>query len=309
MAEARRWLPNPLYSMAEAKCKQGKYAEAISQIALQLEKFPGDFRGVMMAAQIQVEHLGDLPAATQALEQFISKPEQSPSNLAYALNRLSDWHAKYAQDLGAAQRYLERIVEMLPDSAEAHAARQHIAHFGNFENYQAANDRTPIALPHIVGYPGLRPGMRVVEAPAGSPVEAPEVVTERLVTQLEHYPDDNEAREQLALIYARHFHRLDLAQEQIEQLLAQPKAPQRELVRWLNMLADLWIQEANDLEGAKGALERVAQMFPNSAAAENASRRLQTLRLEARVNQTGQTFKLGSYEQRLGLNSKPRERQ
>jgi len=50
----------PLYSIAEAKCKQGKYKEALYEIQSQLARFPHDMTGQMMMAEIQAAHLADL---------------------------------------------------------------------------------------------------------------------------------------------------------------------------------------------------------------------------------------------------------
>src|SRR5262249_15616995 len=55
--------PHPAYSIAQSRQKQGKYLEAVAEIQKQLERFPTDFEGHMMMAQIQAEDLNDLLAA------------------------------------------------------------------------------------------------------------------------------------------------------------------------------------------------------------------------------------------------------
>jgi len=119
------------------------------------------------------------------------------------------------------------------------------------------------------------------------------------VRQLEQHPLDSEAREKLALIYADHYQRLDLAVDQLEQLIQQPNQPQRQVTRWLNLLADLQIKRAHDLDAAKRSLDRVIEMFPGSASAEQARLRLAHLKLElaARKRHRGEA---GTYEQNLG---------
>src|SRR5690348_18087515 len=56
-------------------------------------------------------------------------------------------------------------------------------------------------------------------------------------SHLEQHPLDTEAREKLAVIYADHYHRLDMATDELEQLIQQPNQPSRLVVRWLNLLA------------------------------------------------------------------------
>ena len=52
-------VPQPLYSIAEAKRKQGKYLEAVAELRRQLAKFPGDFSGMLMLAEVEAENLDD----------------------------------------------------------------------------------------------------------------------------------------------------------------------------------------------------------------------------------------------------------
>ena len=48
-------IPKPAYSVAQSKQKQGKYLEAITEIRKQLERFPTDFEGQFLLAQIEAE--------------------------------------------------------------------------------------------------------------------------------------------------------------------------------------------------------------------------------------------------------------
>ena len=54
---------SPAYGQALAKRKRGQFAEAVSAVDAQLERYPGDFEGHMLKATIQAENLNDLPAA------------------------------------------------------------------------------------------------------------------------------------------------------------------------------------------------------------------------------------------------------
>jgi hypothetical protein len=128
------------------------------------------------------------------------------------------------------------------------------------------------------------------------------------IKHLEKYPLDTEAREQLAIIYADHYGRLDLAADQLEQLIQQPHRPSKLVVRWLNLLADLQVRCGADYETVKQTLQRIVDREPNLAAAETARKRLELLKLEFKARQTNQTVKLGTYEQKIGLKSGGRSR-
>lgn len=292
--------PQPLYSIAEAKRKRGNYLEAIAEIRTQLAKFPGDFTGSLMLAEIQAENLNDLAGAQSTIEQLLTLPEPSPLNLSLALNRLADWHLKFGQDADSARLALERIVQLFPETEQAQMANQRIAHLASTKLHDATQERTPIALPHGADNIGLRDDSAGLRAPA----EDVAGTAADYVKHLEQYPLDNEAREKLAVIYAEHYHRLDLATDQLEQLIAAPHQPAKHVVHWLNTLADLQIKEASDLAAAQRTLQRIVDQFPKTAAAENALHRLAYLKLELRANEKSQAVKLGSYEQDIGLKSK-----
>jgi len=288
--------PRPLYSMAEAKRKRGHYAAAIAQVRLQLACLPHDFQGWMMLAEIQAENLHDLPAAYATLEEFLQQPGHSAKHVAFALNTLAEWRLKHERNWTAARQALERIVQAFPESPEAHAARQRLAHFSDLEQYAAAHDRTPFTVPQRPE----RIGLITPSPPAPGPSDPGDTAGD-LVKHLEQFPLDNEARERLAMLYAGQYQRLDLAVAEIEPLIAQPNVPPMEIVRWLNLIADLHVHYGDELAAAEQALHRIELLYPEGPAAQTASRRLKLLRLEGRRKDPSQTVKLGSYEQHLGL--------
>src|SRR5438876_6869827 len=120
--------PTPLYSIAEANRKKGKYAEAIAEVQKQLERFPTDFQGWMMLAEIQAEDQQNVTGAINSIKQLVGQRGHAPKNIAFALSRCADWELKFRQDREAARRLLERIVELLPDTEQAQMAMQRIAH-------------------------------------------------------------------------------------------------------------------------------------------------------------------------------------
>jgi tetratricopeptide (TPR) repeat protein len=293
----------PLYSIAEARRKRGKYPEAIAEVRKQLQRFPTDFQGWMLLAEIQAEDQLDVTGAWESIEQLLAQPGHGPKNIAFALSRCADWELKLREDPAAARRALERIVETLPETEQSQLALQRIAHLTTPE--LLAEQRAPhrIALKHFDNRLGLR-----------TPSEPPQVegrnegrnedlaeVAAAYVKRLEAFPADNETREKLAVLYAEHYQRLDLAEQELEQLVTAPNQLPKQVVHWLNLMADLQIKASGDVDRARQTLHRITDLFPTSAFAENALNRIAYLKLETRAQQKSQVVKLGSYEKDLGL--------
>ncbi|MBI2928796.1 MAG: tetratricopeptide repeat protein [Verrucomicrobia bacterium] len=290
--------PQPFYAIAEAKRKHGDYRGAVAEIEAQLRAFPNDFRGHLLLAEIKAENLQDLSGAELVIERFVSPEKGRPLNhVGYALHRLADWHLKLAQDPDAARATLERLLALMPDGEQAQVARQRLAHLPSREFLAETHEPPTKALaPHEESL-GLRDDFTGLKAP----VEDPATTAANYVKHLQQFPYDNEAREKLALIYARHYQRLDLAADQLEQLIAVANQPAHEVIRWLNLLADLQLKLGGDLAAARATLQRIVDGFPDSAAAETTGRRLAYLQTESKANKEGRVVKLGSYEQNLGL--------
>src|SRR5215471_20168752 len=93
----------PLYSAAEAKRKRGHFLQAREDVRAQLRRFPSDFQGQMLLAEIEAQDLKDLAAAQLAVQRILQQPEHPPAKKAYALTTLADWQLKYARDREAAR--------------------------------------------------------------------------------------------------------------------------------------------------------------------------------------------------------------
>jgi len=289
--------PQAYYSIAIAKRKRGKYDEAVTEIRRQLKRFPTDLNGHVLLAEIQVEHLNDLPGGELTIHRFCQQPGHTAPNIAFALNTLADWHLKYALDRDAAQRELETIVQTLPETEYALAALQRIAHLARPEQLVAAHDRPRMALPHGVENIGLLHSSDHLRPKATEPA----ALALEYVKHLEQHPQDTEAREKLACLYADHYKRLDLAADQLEQLIGQANQPSRSVVRWLNLLADLQVRHGAGYDAAWLTLGRIVELFPNAPAADMARNRMDLLKLELRSREKSRAIKLGSYEQNIGL--------
>lgn len=290
-------IPHPAYSVAQSKQKRGNYLEAIAEIRKQLDRFPTDVEGQLLVAQIQAEDLKDLPAAELTIERFCAQPGHAPQNIAFALYSMADWHLKIGQDREAARRDLEKIVELFPGSEFALGAAHRVAHLGSMDMLLAPHERKIFVVPEGEQHLGLLRSQEHLK-----PVEAdPEQAAAECVKHLEEYPLDTEARERLAVIYADHYKRLDLATGELEQMIEQPNQPGRLVVHWLNLLADLQIRSGANRETVRDTLQRIIDRDPNAAAAEIARNRLGLLKLEMKSKEEGQAVKLGSYEQNIGL--------
>jgi tetratricopeptide (TPR) repeat protein len=215
--------------------------------------------------------------------------------VAFAFHRLADWRWRLGRDPEAVRLAFARIIELFPDSAEAHLAQQRLAHVAGAEMLPGAQTQSPLALPQG----DERLGLREDTAHLRRKELDPAAHATELVRQLERFPSDNQAREELAAVYAFELHRVDLAVDQLEQLLAQPYVTISRAARWLNLLADIQVKEADDCAAAQQTLERLIALEPEGAAAELARQRLRTLGLEARGKQKSQAIKLGSREQEL----------
>jgi outer membrane protein assembly factor BamD (BamD/ComL family) len=289
--------PRPFYSIAEGKRKMGHYTEALAEIHAQLQKFPEDFQGWMMLAEIQAEDLKDFITAQDTIERLLSQPDHAPKNVAFALNRLADWHLKLAKDRDSAAAALRRIIETYPDSEMAQLATQRIAHLTSDEMLQQKTEPRRLALPEREVYIGLRDDFEDLKRSETDPARA----ASEYVNHLQDHPLDHEIREKLAHLYAEHYQRIDLAVDQLEQLISVPNQPVKDVVHWLNVMADFYLKGSGDLQAARRTLQRIVDSYPKSAWAENALVRMSYLKLELKQREAPHVVKLGTYEQNIGL--------
>lgn len=296
--------PKPAYSAAVARAKQGKYLEAIVEIRAQLDRFPTDFEGHFLLARIQAEDLKDLPGAEATIAHLCSQPGHPPGQVVSAWFAIADWHLRINRDVDSARAALERIQALYPDSEYSNAAAQRLAHLGTKEDLEATVEPRRFAVPE-----GIRDlGLRKARAEMVAPGKTPEQQAAEYVNHLIEHPLDTEAREQLALIYANHYQRVDLATAELEQLIATPHQPHRLVVHWLNTLADVQVRCGAAYETVKETLERIISLDPGLAAADQARRRIDLLKLEMKAKGESTAVKLGVYEQNLGLKGRlPRQ--
>jgi hypothetical protein len=189
------------------------------------------------------------------------------------------------------------VIALYPGSEAALGAAQRIAHLGNEEMMRPLYERKRVFVPEGIKSFGLAREPGLMEPPEADP----ERLTGECVKHLKLHPQDTEAREKLAVLYADHYQRLDLAADQLEQMISQPNQPPRHVAHWLNLLADLHLRCAGDCQAARQALQRIVDRYPNLAVAELAHNRIELLQLEVRAKEKSQAVKLGSYEKNFGL--------
>ncbi|MEI7807274.1 MAG: tetratricopeptide repeat protein [Verrucomicrobiota bacterium] len=298
--------PKPAYSSALAKRKSNHPLEAVVVIREQLAKFPNDFEGVMLLANIQAEDLNDLPGAEITLNNFCNSPEAPDRQVVAALTQLADWHLKITADVEAARAALRQLVERFPDTEIALRAEQRLAHLGETEKILLNHhDPQAIAVPEGVKNIGLLDSTEFLKPKEIEPGKLAAVY----VKHLEQHPHDSEVREKLALIYARDFKRLDLATMELEQLINEARHSPKQIAGWLNQLANFQIELGADVATVTATLEKIVEDFPDLPVAEIALRRLARLRQEFAGKQETPKLKIGVYEQNIGLKYGPPRQQ
>jgi hypothetical protein len=161
----------------------------------------------------------------------------------------------------------------------------------------AQHNRERIVVPEGVHNLGLRDSASLIR-----PVEIePGKMAEAHLKHLAEHPHDSDVREKLALIYAQHFKRLDLATMELATLINEPRHSARQLAGWLNMLANFQIELGGDIETVRDTLQKIVERFPDLPLAHVTQRRLARLDSEFKAKTETPGVKLGVYEQNIGL--------
>lgn len=283
------------YDIAQARRKVGKYQEAIEAIQGELTNFPTDFKGQLLLAEIQADDLKDMASAQATIESLLQQPGHPERNVVFALNRLADWHLKYGNQVDAARTALEWIRQMFPDTESAYLAGQRLVHLDVPDEEKIQTQK--FVVKEQKEYVGLSDKFEGWKPEAENVDDA----VQKLVKRLETHPIDNEARERLARYYALSYNNIELATDQLNQLIAQPGVPQKLVVHWLNLLVDLQIHTNQGFAVVQATLNRIMDTYPKTSDAEKAKNRLTLINLEYKARQDTSQVKMGTYEQNLGL--------
>jgi hypothetical protein len=291
--------PEPCYSAAVRSRKRGEYAVAMAEVERQLSAFPGDLPGTLLLADIQADDLHDPHLAIQTLESWVLTWAKTSDRLPTALHRIADLHLNHLQDPLGAQSALNRIVHRFPGTQAAHLAAQRIAHLASAEMLADKAQPHCIRIGDYPKHPGWKPRPPTEPTPQADASADPCEAIARCSSHLHQNPNDDEARELLARLYAELDGDMDRAGAELEQLIAQPGATNRQIARWLNLLTDLQLHVVGDEAAGRATLQRILNSCPDSAVAENARHRLALIKLELRRTQTPRTFRLGHTNQPL----------
>jgi hypothetical protein len=148
----------PYYSIAMAKRKRHQPLEAVDVVRDHLAKYPDDFDGVMLLANIQADDLKDLLSAEATVKHFCESEQATAEQVAAALAQVTDWRLKVYDEISATKAGLRRVIQKYPGTPAAFAARERIAHLGDME--KASSSWLEAALQRMVDkYPGT--GMAV----------------------------------------------------------------------------------------------------------------------------------------------------
>lgn len=271
----------PQYSSAMARLKFGKFDEAEWEILRQLEGCEEDFQGWFMLAELYACHFGDLPGAARIVRDLIDQPNVTPSDQAVALHKLADWHLQFAEDPDAARLALAEISARFPDTLLDRMARQRAGQLP--ASTEELRERRK---PRRIALPGQRRDTARESAPTSvDPPAEPAATAQACVRALEKNPDDVDARERLARLFAGRLGRKDSGIEQLELLLTMAGQSADKRTEWLLLLAQWQLLDPADPDAARGTLRRVLADFPQTGAAFEAQRRLCLLDVEQRFRQ------------------------
>lgn len=290
----------PTYSLALARRNRGEPQKALELIEEQLDKFPRDFEGMMLIAEIHAFDLRNLAAASAALEDLLENGDFPPGRKSAILTTMADWELEIGKNNEGARSAFERIIDLFPNTELARKAEQRIL---RLPMTQLMDGRAESRV-HTLPSRRAEGGGEAAEKPGE---RDPEAEARQLADYLIGQPEDEEARERLALLYAEHYKRVDLAANQLEHLISDPLQARAVTVRRLNLLAQLYMRHALDGELAKDCLTRIVDMFPGTSAAQLAEQDKNRVPDSATLRRKSEAVPMATAEKDLGLKGKPVE--
>lgn len=293
----------PFYYKAIACKGRGEHLAAIEEIEDQLQRFPKDKEGWFLKAEIEANGLQQPVVALTTLDEFLplARPEDRPE----VMFRQAEIELERMQRPEAARRRLEQIAKDFEGTEAARLALQKIARLpsGGWAQGNPLGDRDGLVVVRHEEKVGLSEDLGARLVPRG---ETPENLRDQLLLQLEQHPDDHVARESLARLLANELGDPDEAQAQLEALVAAPGQPDRDVARWLNIMADIHLRSPSGIAAAAMVLDRLIQRMPGSPTAEAAERRLALLKLEASSKPEAPKVRIRKTTRNVGLETNRR---
>jgi|AP95_1055475.scaffolds.fasta_scaffold03976_5 tetratricopeptide (TPR) repeat protein len=298
----------PAYGQALANRKRGRYDDAVEAVEAQLERYPGDFDGLMLKASIQAENLDDLLAAITTIQETLDDPEKMRFNLPVALNKIADWQLTIAGDAPAAKRTLQQIREVLPGTQAAQFASQRLASLDASEESEAVAGDINESYRHLAEESAAKDDftgpLEIPRAVEVDPLQTDEAKLQTCLRRVALHPDSINNREELAALYLNHARKPELAIQQYEHLLTLPGTTIHQKTAWLNRVADIQIKSGETYESIRATLGLIISLDPKAAPAVRAEQRIAYLRIEIRgANKKSKKLQLGSYDEDVGLKS------
>jgi tetratricopeptide (TPR) repeat protein len=116
----------PEYSVAEARVKKGRYAEAVDEYRAVIVKHPDDIYSHLRIADLALQHLNDVKLAELELQSALAKATGEDST-ALAAGRLADLYQLTLHDVTRALDVMKQLREKIPNTKQAKLAEDRIA--------------------------------------------------------------------------------------------------------------------------------------------------------------------------------------
>jgi hypothetical protein len=234
-----------------------------------------------MLAELYAVHFHDFDQARQTLIDVCEQPGTTPSQVAVALHRLSDWCLRLRDDPAAARQVLEALCTKYPDTHLARMARLRINQIPETRE-ELLEQRRGKTLHLLALHDDLE------EAPP-VPLEVAQARerAEQLVDRLRRDPDRIEAREEFARLLADHLAKPEAALDQLDLLLGMDGQPESKQAEWLGLKASWLLRHFPEDPRGRAALEKILSDFPASPQALAARRRIHLLNEQALVARIG----------------------
>lgn len=123
--------------------KQRQEAIAVANRCVErLKEDPNDVDSREQLGRAFAETLGKSDAGIEQLELLLGMPDQEAARRAEWLSLIASWHLRYRNDAAAGRRWLERLIEEHPETAQAMAAKRRLFVM-RLENMRKAAQETP----------------------------------------------------------------------------------------------------------------------------------------------------------------------
>jgi hypothetical protein len=266
------------YSKAEADIKFGRYDQAEIEVIQQLERDATDFEGWMKLAEIYAKHFKDLNSADQTIRDLCSQPEIPSAQVSVALDTLATWHLTLGKNPGAARSALELLARKLPGTHFARMAAMRIQQLPRDHDELIEREQN-----HRIRLPALREDAPVAASSDNENNRLNAVdQANRCVDILKREPNNIQAREKLAILFAEQLNQPEQGIEQLRQVMDVPSASEGQKAQWLSLIAAWQLNHAHDKTAARETCQRLIREYPQSPQAFAAQRKLNLLEMEER---------------------------